>query len=340
MPRSPRRWVCSPGPLDRPLRCQVMADALGLIPVPPDACSGSPGALDRLLGAPLVLWAVNNLRRAMPIQSIVVACDDERVSSVVAAHGVRCVALNAAFDAPGVLVHDVFRPFCELRTVRWALERGVRELESVRARPIEQIRIGNENDFELARAVAAGLPTDHPCVVGVRRLRLPLAVEVQAVICDVDGVLTDGQIHIDSAGVEARQFHVHDGMGTRLLQEAGVAIGWLSSGADDGVIRARATRLGVAALDVGEGDKGKRFARLCKKLKVEPAQTLYLGDDVNDLPAMSLAALTACPSNAARAVRAAVDLVLDAPGGSGCFRELADLLLDEAALREAQGVQP
>ncbi len=314
-----------------------MADVLGVIPVPPDACAGSPNALDRLLGVPLVLWAVNNLRRAMPIESIVVACDDARVRAVAALHGVTCVASNAAMEAPGVLVHDVFEPFCEVQTIKRALEQGARELAAVRTSPIEQIHIRNENDFELARAVAAGLSADHPCIVGVRRLRLPLAANVLAVISDVDGVLTDGRIHIDSAGVEARQFHVHDGMGTRLLQEIGINIGWLSSGSDDGVIRARARRLGVTAVDVGEGDKGKRFSRLCKQLDVDPAQTIYLGDDVNDLPAMKLAGLTACPSNAVRAVRTTVDLVLDSPGGSGCFRQLAELLLDEAALHAAQG---
>lgn len=288
---------------------------------------------DRLLGAPLVLWAVNNLRRLLPLENVLIVSDDPAIASVAAPHGVGLLAPDASIDSEHILIHDVFRPFCSQDTIRGALERGVRELEAIRYRSIERIDVRTRDDFELARAVAAGLPPDHPCVVGIRRMRLALTIEIDAVITDVDGVLTSGHIHVHSGAEQARAFHMQDGLGSRLLQKAGVSIGWLSAAKDDGSTRHRAERLDIQHVDVGEGDKGERFTRLCAEMGVDPSRTLYIGDDVNDLPAMKLAALAVCPANARPEVKAAANLVLESAGGDGAFRELVDLLLDDVRLR-------
>jgi 3-deoxy-D-manno-octulosonate 8-phosphate phosphatase (KDO 8-P phosphatase) len=150
---------------------------------------------------------------------------------------------------------------------------------------------------------------------------------LEAVITDVDGVLTDARIGVTSDGADIRFFHMRDGMGTKLLQQAGLQVAWLSAGRDTGAIRSRAEMLDVVAVDVGHGDKGPRFEALCRSLGVAPDRTAYLGDDVNDLPAMALAGLTACPHDAAAQVRDAVDLVLATPGGSGAFREFAEMVI-------------
>lgn len=160
---------------------------------------------------------------------------------------------------------------------------------------------------------------------------LPDALEVRAVVSDVDGVLTDGTVLLSASGHKARAFHVHDGMGAKLLLHAGVRVGWISASFDDGVIRARAESLGIDAVDVGSGDKGERFQRICRRLEVAPSRVVYIGDDVNDLPAMALAAYTACPRDARPEVRAVARLILNAPGGRGAFRELADHVLAHIA---------
>ena len=150
---------------------------------------------------------------------------------------------------------------------------------------------------------------------------------VPAVISDVDGVLTDGRIGLGPGERAIRFFDMRDGLGTKLLIAAGVRVAWLSASRDDGVIRRRAEMLGVKLVDVGSGDKGERLAALCDQLVVSPDDVLYIGDDVNDLPAMALAGFTACPMDARPEVVDAVDIVLGATGGRGAFRELADLLL-------------
>ena len=149
----------------------------------------------------------------------------------------------------------------------------------------------------------------------------PRLAALAAVVSDVDGVLTDGTVGVLPGGQKFRAFHVHDGMGVQLLKAAGVRIGWMSSSVDDGVIRARAQALGVHAVDVGDGDKGERFRRLCAALGTTPDLALYLGDDVNDLPAFALAA-DARPEVVDRAA-----ILLRACGGRGAFREAADMLL-------------
>jgi|GEM_PF-1732386 len=313
-----------------------MTDPLGLIPIPTMDSARPVSPLDRVLGVPLALWAVNNLRRAMPMDRVAIATDDASTARLADLHRVPFVAFAGALDQPNILVHDPFRPFCSLNSVNAAIAQGVRELSALQTSPTEQIDARSRPGFDLAQSAARGLAPDHPCVVGVRAMRLPMGVDLNAVVTDVDGVLTDGLIHIDSAGVHGRGFNMHDGMGTRLLQHANIEIGWLSAGVDDGAIRSRADHLGVRHVDVGQGDKGQRFVRLCAQMGVEPGRTIYLGDDVNDLPAMNLAALTACPADATVAVRNRVDLVLETRGGGGAFRELADLLLDDVHLRNAQ----
>lgn len=166
---------------------------------------------------------------------------------------------------------------------------------------------------------------------------IPTDLDLRALVSDVDGVLTDGLVGLSASGHKFRQFHVHDGMGARLLIGAGVRVGWISASTDDGVIRARAAGLGVHAVDVGDGDKGERLRRLCATLGVLPAQSLYIGDDVNDLPAIALAGYAVCPADARPEIRAAANQILEARGGRGAFREAADMLL--AQLR-ARGTLP
>ncbi len=87
--------------------------------------------------------------------------------------------------------------------------------------------------------------------------------------------------------------------------------------------------LGIEHVDVGSGDKGERLKALCKQMNLDPATILYIGDDVNDLPAMALAAVTACPMDARPEVVDTVDIVLSTTAGRGAFRELADMILAE-----------
>jgi len=303
---------------------------LGVIPVATTSGGAPRLALEEVLAVPILLWAVHNLARVLPASDIRVIAGDPEVRSVAGKAGLTLLEPDDDFDVQSALIHDPSQFFCSRETVRAAIEHGRRELVSLQRAPIERLRAESPEDLELMRAVAVGLAPDHPCVEGIRRMRLGLpglARPVRAIVTDVDGVLTDGAIEFTGDGQESRRFHMHDGLGAALLRKSGVEIAWLSASTMVGAAAHRARMLGIEHVDIGEGGKGPRFEKLCADMNVDPKETIYLGDDVNDLPAMQLAGRAACPADARPEVRAVCDLVLETSGGRGAFRELADIIL-------------
>lgn len=283
-----------------------------------------PLAMQTLLGVPLVGWCLSAARAQGEPTSIRIVGDEPRLSAYAQRHAVAVIPRAAdAPPAPGAIDLDPRRPFAAHYLIHPSRAQASAADASLRA-----IEITDAASLEFARIVACGLPPDHPCRRGVTRLRLPLPLQVRAIVSDVDGVLTDGGIHFTSMVPAGRVFNTKDGLGHHLLFEASIRVGWLSATSQGDSILGRARMLGVEHVDAGKGDKGPRFTALCARLGVDPRQTVYLGDDVNDLPAMALAGASACPADADATVRARADLILDTPGGHGCFRELADLILD------------
>ncbi|HVZ93030.1 MAG TPA: HAD family hydrolase [Phycisphaerales bacterium] len=289
-----------------------------------DAAAAGRLATERILGVPLVGWAAHRLYQFVPIERITVMGGDQAVASWAARHGLRHVQPPSGDTAdPSAIRADPRRPF---------LIHAGREIN---ATPIQRLFIEDDSTLELARAVAIGLPPDHPCIRGIRRWRLPINKTVRAIVTDVDGVLTDGGIHFTGWIRGGRVFNTKDGLGHHLLAAKGIKVGWLSATSEAESISGRAQMLGVEFVDAAKGDKGPRFDALCQRMGVLPAEVVYLGDDVNDLPAIERAGLSACPADAHPALRARVDLVLETPGGHGCLRELAATLLDAAACAPA-----
>lgn len=277
-----------------------------------------------VLGVPLALWGVRALRRAIPLNQIALVGAGESLSTRAQRLGIASLPES---PSGARLIFDPTRPFCTPRAVEAASVASNPRISEFQTSPIERITITDSATLELAGALARGLPPDHPTINGIARLRLPLTVDVRAIVSDVDGCLTDGGIAYYGAPEAGRTFNTHDGYAHSMLAAVGIKVGWLSATSNAASIERRAAQLRVPAIDAGAGDKGPRFLALCQKLGVTPAQTVYLGDDLNDLPAMRLAGATACPADAPGAIRNSVDLVLDTRGGHGAFRELSDLVL-------------
>jgi 3-deoxy-D-manno-octulosonate 8-phosphate phosphatase (KDO 8-P phosphatase) len=149
---------------------------------------------------------------------------------------------------------------------------------------------------------------------------------VRALISDVDGVWTDGGMYFDRNGQALKRFDVKDGYIVRPLQDAGVAVIWVSGDASE-ITRARGRKLGIDQLRLGVQDKGAEVRDVMDTLGLQPDEVVYLGDDLNDLPAIAVAGFSACPEDAIDDVRRAVTRVLRHRGGHGAVRELADLIL-------------
>ena len=156
-----------------------------------------------------------------------------------------------------------------------------------------------------------------------RRLR-----SIQLLVLDVDGVLTDGGLWFDAEGQLSKRFDVRDGLGIRLLQQAGLHIAFLSGG-QGGATEVRARQLGINHCLVGIKDKPAALTALQNELGVSAAQTAFVGDDLNDLAVRPVVALLFAPADACRPVRRGADAVLRNQGGHGAVRELAERILQE-----------
>jgi 3-deoxy-D-manno-octulosonate 8-phosphate phosphatase (KDO 8-P phosphatase) len=152
----------------------------------------------------------------------------------------------------------------------------------------------------------------------LRKLRL--------LVLDVDGTLTDGRLYYDAKGEALKAFDVRDGHGLRLLSLAGVKLAVLTGRRAD-LTRQRCRELSIEHVVGSSRDKAKGIEQLCQDAGVKLSETAFMGDDVNDLPALRKAALSCAPRDAAKEVLAEVDWVSSKDGGRGAVRELCELLL-------------
>jgi 3-deoxy-D-manno-octulosonate 8-phosphate phosphatase (KDO 8-P phosphatase) len=154
------------------------------------------------------------------------------------------------------------------------------------------------------------------------------AQKLRLVLCDVDGVLTDGAVAYSVTGEELRRFHVRDGLGVERLREIGIDIGFVCREQAPMILQ-RARKLHVTHLFLGVHDKGVELPRWLAEAGVRPDETLYIGDDLDDIDVfrrLGEVGLTAAPSDGVPEARALAHLVTAAAGGRGVLREVADLL--------------
>ena len=149
---------------------------------------------------------------------------------------------------------------------------------------------------------------------------------MELLVLDVDGVLTDGGLWFDASGQLIKRFDVRDGLGIRLLQQAGVTVALLSGG-QGGATEVRARQLGIEHCLVGIKDKVAALSALQQQLGVDMETTVFVGDDLNDLAVRPVVGLLLAPADACRPVRRGADLVLRRKGGHGAVRELAERIL-------------
>ncbi|NCT99900.1 3-deoxy-manno-octulosonate-8-phosphatase KdsC [Candidatus Macondimonas diazotrophica] len=149
---------------------------------------------------------------------------------------------------------------------------------------------------------------------------------IRLAVFDVDGVLTDGRLYFAPEGPEMKVFHARDGLGIKLLRRHGIEVAVIS-GRQSPVVARRMDALGVTHVYQGNDDKLPILRDLLKKLSLAPQACAYVGDDVIDLPPMSVAGLACTVADAHPAVRRAAHWITAAPGGQGSAREVCDLIL-------------
>jgi 3-deoxy-D-manno-octulosonate 8-phosphate phosphatase (KDO 8-P phosphatase) len=149
---------------------------------------------------------------------------------------------------------------------------------------------------------------------------------VRALIMDVDGVLTDGGLYYTEQGDELKRFDVRDGQGLVLLRQAGILTA-IVTGKRTTLVARRADELGIAEVHQGVTDKASTVSALLARHAVSPSAACYVGDDINDLPALAIVGIAVAVADAVPIVRRAAHHVTRAPGGRGAIREVCDLIL-------------
>ena len=164
---------------------------------------------------------------------------------------------------------------------------------------------------------------------------IPKARTVRIAIFDVDGVLSDGGLHYAETGDAMKTFDVRDGMGMRLLQDAGVELAIITS-RRAGSVRERAADLGIRHIQQGVADKYSAFEALLAGLGLTPEQSAFLGDDLVDLPVLKRCGFAVTVADAPAVLKRHADYVTRARGGRGAAREFCEVILHNQGKLAAQ----
>ena len=154
------------------------------------------------------------------------------------------------------------------------------------------------------------------------------AKKIKLIATDIDGVLTDGKIVILNSGEEIKSWDVRDRFAFTLLRNfaPGLRIAWIT-GRKSRQVADRAGEVGVHYLYQRCMDKVSAMEEIASKENISVDEAAYIGDDLLDLPVLLRCGFSACPADAAREVRDAVDYVAPAESGRGVFREVVEIIL-------------
>jgi YrbI family 3-deoxy-D-manno-octulosonate 8-phosphate phosphatase len=155
---------------------------------------------------------------------------------------------------------------------------------------------------------------------------LDRARKVRLLCVDVDGVLTDAGMYYSPDGEVLKKFNTRDGMGLARVREAGVAVA-IISGEDSAIVHARAAKLNIDDVFCGASNKRVAIDELCTRYGLDLDEVAFIGDDLNDLPALECVGLACAVSDAAEPVQAIAHYVTQRRGGDGAVREVCEFLI-------------
>lgn len=150
--------------------------------------------------------------------------------------------------------------------------------------------------------------------------------DVKLLICDIDGVFSDGRIYLGNDGEELKAFHTRDGFGVKAALNAGIEVAVIT-GRQSNIVERRMSALGVPYIFQGQNNKTLAYEELIAHLGLKDNQVAYIGDDVPDLALVHRAGLGIAVHDAHPSVRHAAQYVTTLPGGFGAVREVTDILL-------------
>jgi 3-deoxy-D-manno-octulosonate 8-phosphate phosphatase (KDO 8-P phosphatase) len=154
-----------------------------------------------------------------------------------------------------------------------------------------------------------------------------IAKDIKLLICDVDGVFSDGLVYMGNSGEELKTFHTRDGYGVKSLMSAGVEIA-IITGRNSKIVENRMTALGIKLIYQGQDNKLQAYQDILTTLNIAPEHTGYIGDDLIDWPVMDKVALKVCVADGHPLLVQRANYVTTIKGGHGAVREVSDLILE------------
>ncbi|HPI39188.1 MAG TPA: HAD-IIIA family hydrolase [Pseudobdellovibrionaceae bacterium] len=154
--------------------------------------------------------------------------------------------------------------------------------------------------------------------------------KIKLLALDVDGILTDCRLWMDTDGSWKRFYSIRDGLGIKRLQEMGYEVAIITASNSEDV-RARAKVLGITRFYEGAHQKESSFADLLQKTGLKAEEVAYMGDDLPDLPLLRQVGFAATAPEALEEVKLVVQYISKRPGGNGAVREVCEMIIKNGA---------
>ncbi|WP_395077647.1 KdsC family phosphatase [Flavobacterium sp.] len=150
--------------------------------------------------------------------------------------------------------------------------------------------------------------------------------DITTFIFDVDGVLTDGTVHVSQNGEMLRVMHIRDGFAMKAALESGYNLCIISGGSNEGV-RIRLKNLGITDIHLGSPNKVETFKEYIELYNIKPEEVLYMGDDIPDYHVMQLVGLPTCPQDSAPEIKGISNYISHINGGKGAVRDVIEQVM-------------
>ena len=154
---------------------------------------------------------------------------------------------------------------------------------------------------------------------------------IELLLLDVDGVLTDGNITYSDSGEQIKSFNSKDGLGLRLLMDSGIGVG-IITGRKSKALEYRCKNLGITLLFDGIKDKLKALDKITSQTGIAYKNIAFAGDDLIDLPVMQRVGVSFCVSDASLDVKNHSDIITNQKGGQAAVREICETILKAKGL--------
>jgi 3-deoxy-D-manno-octulosonate 8-phosphate phosphatase (KDO 8-P phosphatase) len=168
-------------------------------------------------------------------------------------------------------------------------------------------------------------------------MKTDLFKKVQLIIFDFDGVFTDNRVITNQDGSESVSCWRSDGIGLSRISKLGIKLIIVSTETNP-VVSIRSAKLNIPCFQAVE-DKSIVVKEICKKFGIQKENTMFVGNDINDIPAFKEVGLPVCVADSYPEIYPYVVYKTNTNGGLGAVREICDLIFNSLMQKNSQNGQ-